>query len=213
MRPVAALLALALALTAAVAAATPEADMAAFVLANQVDAPLAQSYPNPFTPGRPWILVGIASQTLTLFDGDGRIVQRYTVSTARLGVGEQVDSYQTPRGWHRVCAKIGDDVPPDTILYHRNVTPWRFTDQMHTEYPKRDWILGRILWLCGMEPGRNQGEGVDSHDRAIYIHGAGGYVPFGTPTSRGCVRMRTGDVAALYPQVALDTDVDIEETL
>lgn len=207
------LLALMLAVAAGDAMAQPEADTAAFVLANQTAAPLDLRYPNPFTPGRPWIRVGIASQTLTLFDGDGRLVRRYVVSTARLGAGERVDSYQTPRGWHRVCAKIGDDVPPDTILYHRNVTPWRFTDQMHTDYPNRDWILGRILWLCGMEPGKNLGEGVDSHDRAIYIHGAGGYVPFGTPTSRGCVRMRTDDVAALYPQVALDTDVDIEENL
>jgi len=70
--------------------------------------------------------------------------------------------------------------------------------------------LARILWLCGMEPGKNQGAEVDSHDRAIYIHGAGSHVAFGTPTSRGCVRMRIQDVIELYQAVPLGTDVDIE---
>lgn len=201
-------LALTLALGAMpVCAAPPEA---AFVL-EQAAAPIDGRLPNPRDPGTPWIRVGMASQTLTLFDAEGRIRARYVVSTARLGAGERENSLQTPRGWHRVCEKIGDGAAPDTIIYHRAVTPWRYTPQLHADYPDKDWVLARILWLCGLEPGKNQGEGVDSHDRAIYIHGAGAHVAFGSPTSRGCVRMRTQEVVELYDRVPLGLDVLIDE--
>lgn len=183
----------------------------AFILQQQLSTPFEVLHPNPRRHAQPWILVGVASQTLTYYDADGREQQHYRVSTARLGVGEKVDSYQTPRGWHQVCEKIGDGASADTIIYRRQVTPWHYSAELHAEYPERDWILSRILWLCGMEPGKNQGEGVDSHDRAIYIHGSGSHVTFGSPTSRGCVRMQTQDVIDLYQRVALGTDVLIEE--
>lgn len=198
-------------LLAGLAHASDSAD-ADFVLAQQLAAPLDARNPNPRDPGTPWILVGMGSQTLTLFDATGQMRGRYTVSTARLGAGERENSLQTPRGWHRVCERIGDGATPDTIIYHRAVTPWHYTAQLHADYPDKDWVLARILWLCGLEPGKNQGEGVDSHDRAIYIHGAGDHVAFGTPTSRGCVRMRTREVVELYARVPLGTDVLIDET-
>lgn len=202
------ILALALVVRGAGAESVATAD---FVIAQQAT-PLGDArLPNPRDPGSEWILVGMASQQLTLFDARGRITARYTVSTARLGAGEKENSMQTPRGWHRVCDKIGDGASPDTIIYHRTITPWRYTAALHADYPDKDWVLARILWLCGQEPGRNQGKGVDSHDRAIYIHGAGDHVAFGTPTSRGCVRMRTRDVIELYEHVPLGTDVLIDE--
>lgn len=183
----------------------------AFILAQQTAAPLDARSPNPHDPGTPWILVGMDSQSLILFGADGRLLDRYRVSTARLGAGERENSLQTPRGWHRVCDKIGDGASPDTIIYHRSVTPWRYTARLHADYPDKDWVLARILWLCGLEPGKNQGEGVDSHDRAIYIHGAGDHVDFGTPSSRGCVRMRTSEIVKLYDRVPVGTDVLIDE--
>jgi lipoprotein-anchoring transpeptidase ErfK/SrfK len=183
-----------------------------FVLQRQIETPFEVLHPNPHTPGQPWILVGLSSQTLTLFDMNGREQAHFTVSTSKLGAGERVDSYQTPRGWHRICEKIGDGAAPDTIIYRRAITPWRYTAELHQQYPDKDWVLARILWLCGMEPGKNQGDGVDSHDRAIYIHGAGAHVAFGTPTSRGCVRMQTRDVISLYQSVQVGTDVDIVES-
>lgn len=172
-----------------------------------------QLKPNPRTPGTPWIEVGVRSQQLALYDERGVPVRQYVVSTASKGVGERVNSYQTPRGWHKVCERIGDGVARDTIIYRRQITPWLYTPQLHAEYPNKDWILTRILWLCGQEPGVNQGGEVDSYDRAIYLHGAGEHVAFGTPTSRGCVRMRGDDIIDLYDITANGIDVFINENL
>ncbi|WP_215781465.1 L,D-transpeptidase [Paludibacterium sp. B53371] len=189
-------------------AATPDPD---YILQEQQATPFTVLHPNPHRHGEPWLRVSVAEQTLTAYDAMGFTRQVYRVSTATLGTGAKVGSYQTPLGWHQVCSKIGDGAPADAIIYHREVTPWRYSAELHAAYPDKDWILARILWLCGMEPGKNQGGDVDSHDRAIYIHGAGSHVAFGTPTSRGCVRMAVGDVVQLYDQVPLGMDVVIEQ--
>jgi hypothetical protein len=159
--------------------------------------------------------VGVGSQTLTLFDGDGTPRRHWVVSTAKNGVGEQFGSYQTPRGWHTVCDKISADAAPDAIFYRRQNTGWRYSAELARENPDKDWILTRILWLCGAEPGFNQGELpdgtlVDSYQRGIYIHGGGAHVPFGTPTSKGCVRMTTPSVIDLFELVPTGTDVWID---
>lgn len=180
-------------------------------LLQQANGSLLLPQPNLQHPGKPWIKVSVAQQQLTRYDERGLPLHSYPISTARNGVGEQVNSYQTPRGWHQVCERIGDDVEPDTIIYRRKVTPWKYSPQLHAEYPDKDWILTRIMWLCGSEPGKNQGGDVDSYDRAIYIHGAGEHVAFGTPTSRGCVRMRNNDVIELYNETDKGIDVLISE--
>ncbi|WP_246211171.1 L,D-transpeptidase [Vogesella oryzae] len=195
----------------AAAANPPEAD---YLLASQLQpmqAAVIKS--NPYTPGSPWLEIGVHSQSLVFYDARGVARAHYTISTAKNGVGEQANSYQTPRGWHRVCERIGDGVTPGTIIYRRQVTPWMYTAQLHQEYPDKDWILTRILWLCGMEPGKNLGGTVDSYDRAIYIHGAGEHVAFGTPTSRGCIRMRNEDIVELFAQTGNGLDVLINENL
>lgn len=198
----------------ALLAGTALADDASLITTLQTT-PLqpVQLKPNPRTPGTPWIEVGVHSQQLALYDERGVPVRQYVVSTASKGVGERVNSYQTPRGWHKVCERIGDGVARDTIIYRRQITPWLYTPQLHAEYPTKDWILTRILWLCGQEPGVNQGGDVDSYDRAIYLHGAGEHVAFGTPTSRGCVRMRGDDIIDLYDITANGIDVFINENL
>lgn len=182
-------------------------------LLQQQTAALLPTHPNPHTAGMPWILIGLKSQSLIQFDGWGREVRRYVISSAKNGPGEAENSYKTPRGWHTVCEKIGDGAAPDTIIYRREVTPWTYTEALHRQYPDKDWILTRILWLCGKEEGKNLGGNVDSHDRAIYIHGAGRHVAFGTPTSRGCIRMTSHDVIELFDTTPAGTDVVIDETV
>ncbi|AXK39600.1 L,D-transpeptidase [Crenobacter cavernae] len=189
----------------------PLLDAAQFAQHANADGPLTATAPNPYDYGRPWIRVGVKSQSLTYYDGWGLPVKRYAVSTAKNGVGETKNSYQTPRGWHRVCERIGDGVTPDTIIFRRDITPWKYTSELHEQYPDKDWILTRILWLCGMEPGKNQGGDVDSYERFIYIHGAGEHVSYGTPTSLGCVRMKSHDVIDLFNRTPKGTDVLIEE--
>ena len=182
---------------------------------HQQAPPIAPA-PNPQTAGAPWIRIGIASQTLTFFDARGHALRWYPIATAKRGVGETENSYQTPRGWHRVCEKIGDNAPADTIISRRTVTPWQYTPALHAEFPQKDWILTRIIWLCGTEPGLNQGtreDGVvvDSYARYIYIHGAGGHVSMGTPSSLGCVRMTSDTVIDLFEQLPVGTEILIDE--
>ncbi|HKJ75676.1 MAG TPA: L,D-transpeptidase, partial [Gammaproteobacteria bacterium] len=77
--------------------------------------------------------------------------------------------------------------------------------------PERDWILTRILWLCGEEPGRNRLGRVDTMRRYVYIHGAPDDDPMGVPSSKGCVKMRNADIIDLFDRVAVGTPVVIEE--
>ncbi len=173
--------------------------------------------PNPYTPDAPWLLVGARTQTMKQFDSWGRLEKQYPVSTAKRGVGEIENSYQTPRGHHKICERIGDNLPARTIFSRRQATEWRYSKELHEQYPKKDWILTRILWLCGQEEGKNkgyntQGQVVDSYKRYIYIHGSGDHAPFGvSPSSLGCVRMISEDVIDVFNQTQLGTDVVIEE--
>ncbi|MEX1132582.1 MAG: L,D-transpeptidase [Flavobacteriales bacterium] len=132
---------------------------------------------------------------------NGKLVAEYPIATARNGLGTQRDSYRTPTGLHRISQKIGDDVPLYGILKDRIFTG-ELADPDLAGVDK-DWITSRVLWLEGSEPGHNQGGDVDSHERFIYIHGTADERSIGSPTSRGCIRMRNADVIALYDQVDL----------
>ncbi len=130
---------------------------------------------------------------------NGLLIAKYPVATATAGLGSEVDSYRTPTGLHRVTEKIGAEIPPLGILRDREFNG-AFADPDFAGQDK-DWITSRILWLSGLEPGVNQGGAVDSHERFIYIHGTANERSVGTPSSMGCVRMRNGDIIALFEQV------------
>ncbi|BES70935.1 hypothetical protein RE428_19530 [Marinobacter nanhaiticus D15-8W] len=85
-----------------------------------------------------------------------------------------------------------------------------YSSQLAAEHPSRDWILTRILWLCGRESGVNRGGNVDSMRRYIYIHGTPDTEPMGVPASHGCVRMRNDDLLALFDHIRVGTPVFIE---
>ena len=156
------------------------------------------------------IAVSIEAQTLDLFDGDGVHVRRYRVSTALNGPGEQRDSGCTPRGRHIVRARIGAGLAANAVLRGRRPTGELWTPELAALHPARDWILGRILWLSGCEPGRNRLGAVDSMRRYIYIHGTPDDQPMGVPRSHGCVRMRCEEVVELFMLTPNGTPVDIE---
>ena len=156
--------------------------------------------------------VDIARQRLYLWEGypDGdMLIREYPVSTAAKGAGEQSGSYCTPRGRHRIAQKIGAGAPLFAAFKAREATGEIWTPGLDAENPGRDWILTRILWLEGLEPGRNQGGTVDSHDRYIYIHGTNEEHRLGTPASHGCIRMKNADVAELFGLVEVGTEVRI----
>jgi len=150
------------------------------------------------------IVVDVAAQELRLSSG-----QRYAVSTAKNGLGEQNGSFCTPRGRHMVRAKIGAGQPLRSVFVRRRPTGELWTPELHAKYPGRDWMLTRILWLSGCEVGRNRLGSVDTMRRMIYIHGAPDGAEMGKPGSHGCIRMRNADVAELFELVPPYTPVEI----
>jgi lipoprotein-anchoring transpeptidase ErfK/SrfK len=155
------------------------------------------------------IRISIATQTLMLADDARAEIRTYPVSTARNGVGEQRGSNCTPRGRHIVRAKIGAGMPVNTVFVGRRPTGETWSPALAEAYPDRDWILTRILWLSGREPGFNRLGDVDTMRRYIYIHGSPDAVPMGVPGSIGCVRMRNTDLLDLFDLVRPGTPVEI----
>lgn len=156
------------------------------------------------------IEVSISKQQLTLLDGDN-LIETFPISTALNGPGEEKNSGCTPRGRHYVRAMIGEGLPLNAVLVGRRFTGEIYNSALAEEFPNRDWILTRILWLSGMEPGKNRLSNVDTMQRYIYIHGTPDSEPMGVAKSHGCVRMRNKDLVRLYTRIAPGTLVDIKE--
>lgn len=156
------------------------------------------------------IEISISSQTLRLRSGTG-VNRVYSVSTGRNGPGEKMDSECTPRGTHIIAEKIGAGCGPNTVFVGRQPTGEIYTPGLRLQYPDRDWIVTRILWLKGCEPGLNLGGEVDTYRRYIYIHGAPDDVPMGSPGSRGCIRMSNRDVIELFDMSEVGMTVSVTE--
>ncbi|HHH44960.1 MAG TPA: murein L,D-transpeptidase [Gammaproteobacteria bacterium] len=157
-----------------------------------------------------YLHISLARQCLSV-RRDGEAVRVYSVSTARNGPGMQMGSEQTPLGWHRVRARIGAGCAIGTVFRARRPTGEIYTAELAAAHPDRDWILTRILWLCGTERGKNRFGSVDSMRRYIYIHGCPDTEPMGEPRSHGCIRMRNRDLVELFEQVPVGMPVWIEE--
>ena len=155
------------------------------------------------------ITIHIATQQLELFDESGKSLRRYAVSTAAKGVGEKNGSLCTPRGRHIVRAKIGAGEPENTVFVGRRPTGEIYTPELGVQFPDRDWILTRILWLSGCEPGLNRLGNSDTMRRYIYIHGTPDSTRMDIPDSHGCVRMRNEDLIELFDLVSAGTTVEI----
>jgi lipoprotein-anchoring transpeptidase ErfK/SrfK len=140
------------------------------------------------------IIVSIGKQMLYHRRATG-VWHAYPVSTAANGTGNRRGSHQTPLGRHRIGHKIGAGLPMHTAFVARKpvdiYTPGHADDG-------RDWILTRILWLDGMDTGRNRRGPVDTHARYIYIHGTHAEHRIGSPASHGCIRMRNRDMLELF---------------
>lgn len=136
---------------------------------------------------------------------------RFSVSTALNGPGEQKNSGCTPRGEHYIRAAIGGDMPSGAVFVGRRFTGEIYTEALAADFPNRDWILTRILWLSGLQSGQNRLGDVDTMQRYIYIHGTPDSEPMGVPLSHGCVRMRNSDLIELFDRVRPGTRVFIEE--
>lgn len=154
--------------------------------------------------------IAISTQELMLYS-HGKILCRYPVSTAKNGAGQLRGSECTPLGWHSIRAKIGDGLPLSSVLVGRRSTGEIYSDDLAQQHLQRDWILSRILWLGGLEPGINRYGNVDTCWRYIYIHGAPDQSITGQPASHGCIRMKNHDIADLFDRVSSGIKVHIHE--
>lgn len=157
-----------------------------------------------------FIQINLSSQKVRADTDQG--VRWWPCSSAEQGAGEQNGSGCTPRGLHRIRAVIGRGLPNTTVFRGRRPTGELWTPALHAASPGRDWILGRILWLCGEEPGRNRGGLLDTQRRLIYLHGTPPTEPMGIAKSHGCIRLRLQDICELADAVVAGCPVDIVES-
>jgi len=155
------------------------------------------------------IRISIAEQHLWL-RRDELVIRDYAVSTAANGPGEQLGSECTPRGAHIIRAKIGAGMAENSVFAGRRPTGEIYTPELGQQYPERDWILTRILWLSGCEVGVNRLGQVDTMRRYIYLHGCPDSVAMAAPGSHGCIRMRNRDIIELFDLTDAGTAVCID---
>lgn len=153
------------------------------------------------------VWIDLAEQSLTLPKHN----KFYLISSGKNGIGEQENSGKTPRGWHKVALKFGHSAAKNAVFKARQETGEVYNEVLAAQFPERDWILSRILWLSGLEDNFNQGEGCDTFKRYIYIHGTPDSEPMGIPMSHGCIRMRNDDVVELFELIPEQALVFISE--
>ena len=156
------------------------------------------------------LVISVQNQQLDVVDEQQNIIFQTQVATAKNGVGQLQGSECTPLGSHRIRAKIGTACEVNTVFVGRRPTGEIYSAELDAQYPNRDWILTRILWLCGNELGLNRGGEVDTMRRYVYIHGAPDSHPMGVPSSHGCIKMRNTDILSLYDLVDIGTAVTIQ---
>ncbi len=141
---------------------------------------------------------------------NSKITKSYPISTAKNGIGEINGSGCTPSGWHCVRAKIGDLQPLNRVFVVRRPTNEIYDLELANNFPNRDWILTRILWLDGLETGKNRYGNVHTASRYIYIHGCPDELINGKPESHGCIRMKNADILNLFNRISVGTKVFID---
>lgn len=152
--------------------------------------------------------IDISQQRLYLKQNDN-LIKSYPISSSKYGEGSTENSNMTPLGLHVIKEKIGTNVPINTLFISRINTKRTVNIENSRNKTKDDHITSRILWLDGLEEGKNKGKGVDSYSRYIYIHGTHEEGLIGEKASHGCIRMLNNDVIDLYNYVNIGTKVYI----
>jgi hypothetical protein len=149
----------------------------------------------------PEVIVSVHDQKLALAQ-NGRVIEKFRISTSKFGVGDDFGSFKTPLGTLWVCNKIGENLPLGAVIAHRNATG----EVLCANAPGRDPIVTRVIWLKGLD-----GETQNAYARCIYIHGTPEERRLGKPASFGCIRMRSKDVVKVYDAVSVGAHVVISD--
>jgi lipoprotein-anchoring transpeptidase ErfK/SrfK len=155
------------------------------------------------------LFVNITEQKM-YYIKEGGIVKTYVISSSSYGVGNKAGSNKTPKGLHKVKQKFGEKTPINGKMIGRVFYGDIATIYTDNTKSKTDDVCSRILWLVGLEEGLNKGEGIDSYNRYIYIHGTSEEGRLGKPASHGCIRMKNKEVIELYDKIKIGTLVLIK---
>ena len=162
------------------------------------------------SPIKSRIEIDISEQKLFLHctykQGEEEEIKTFPVSTSKFGIGSTANTNKTPLGLHRIENKIGDNAPYGMIFKARKSTGRIAKINGEGDH---DYVTTRIMWLKGLEQGKNAGSGIDSYKRYIYIHGTADENKIGKPASHGCIRMYNSDVIDLFNKVSEGTEVYI----
>ncbi len=146
------------------------------------------------------LFVAIKQQRIYLIRQE-KMITSYPISTSKYGTGEIANSKKTPLGLHKIQNKIGKGVPLRGIIKGGVFTGQKAELQHYPISMDSDFVTTRLLWIRGLEQGKNLGGNVDSYSRRIYIHGTPEEGLIGKPSSHGCIRMTNHEVIELFELV------------
>ncbi len=148
--------------------------------------------------------IDLSRQQLSVLENDHAVIFTCPVSSGAAGVGTLEGSGRTPTGKFRICAKIGDREPPDTIFVSRSPVGRYPTDIPAGMDENSDYILTRILWLDGIEE-----HNANTRSRYIYLHGTNRTDLLGAPASHGCIRLAPPDMLRVFELTQENAEVII----
>lgn len=154
------------------------------------------------------LYVAVKQQKMYYIKGNN-VLNEYTVSTAKNGLGSQLGSQKTPAGLHLIREKVGDDIPFGGVIKEKVYTGQVANIVDDPISTGRDHITTRLFHLDGLESGINKDGQFDSYSRGIMIHGTPEEGLIGQPVSHGCVRMKNKDIEELFDAVQSGTKVII----
>lgn len=137
------------------------------------------------------------------------VVQEWVISTSKNQPSTVENSLGTPWGLHRIEEKIGAGEAAGMVFKGRVPQAYCYQEKAEEELSE-NLITSRILRLRGLEQGVNCGEGIDTWDRYVYIHGTNQESQLGTPFSSGCVLMNNDQIIELYERISVGTYVWID---
>ncbi len=161
-----------------------------------------------YNPAAKSVLIKIDRQRLYLLQNK-KVISDYPISTSRFGIGNREHSHQTPTGTHCVAEMVGAGCRSGEIIKARVPIGVKADISYKPVKTGEDVITSRVIRLRGLEEGVNAGDGVDSFERYIYIHGTVEEGLIGQPASIGCIRMKNRQVIELYDRLNVGMYVQI----